>query len=180
MRSLRLPTGWGQVSSLTLLVHSGSQFPELPGEKLPTLSADHLSRLWRELDDLPPNVHLRDGRAAAIAKLGYKVCRAGLVSNQLRIPRGSVLIASRDPLGRITGLQTDKQWLTCPQIHCVNLIRKTWTQTIEVYPSIVAADVAALERNVAAICLNGFEFRQLSQHIIGSNPVIVSELEAAA
>jgi hypothetical protein len=166
----------------TLIIHPGALSPELPLWKLPRVSPDVLGRLWRSLDDWPSHRGVAGTSASRIAPLGLKVSLRTIVfkNSELVIPRQVALIAARSAAGRITALSTPERWLTAPTIHCSNLIRKHWTHEIEVFPSVLLAELAASERNVAAVCMNGIDLAHLSQRVTGANPRTLAEMERAA
>jgi hypothetical protein len=172
----------GQALSLNLIFHPGPDSPRLPDGKLPLVGPDILGRLWRALDDWPADRGVGGISASRITLIGLRVSSRTITfkNSELVIPRNTPLIAVRSATGRVTGLLTPEKWLTAPTIHCSNLIRKHWTQTVEVFPSVLEAELAALERNVAVVALNGVDLAQLSQRITGPSPRIVAEMERAA
>lgn len=174
----------GQAFNLNLILHPGADSPRLPQEKLPLIGPDVLGRIWRDLDDWPANLSVGSYSAARIARLGLKVSRRGLVFEKLglTIPRGCPIISTRSATGRVTGLLTDEAWLTAPVISVSNPIRRHWLRSVEIFPSVLEAQLAASEQNVCTVCLGGHELRQVSQNLVGVNPKIIhaGEMEVAA
>ena len=174
----------GQALSLNLIIHPGPESPRLAEGKLPLVGPDVLSRLWRDLDDWPAARGVTGISATRIAQLGLKVAARTVAfkNSMLAIPANIPLIAIRSATGKVTALSTPDRWLTAPTIHCSNLIRKHWTKQIEIFPSVLEAELAAIERNVAVVAMNGVDLAQLSQRITGPNPRIIhaGEMEVAA
>lgn len=165
------------------LIFFSDELPAVPRGELPRLGVDWLGPFFRaELDDLSPQTSLLGFPASIVALAGYKWSAKGRTTKFFTIPRGGIVVPSRNAVGRVSGLWNPiaEEWITVPQPHCCNLIRRNFTREIEIHPSIVAADVAAIQRNVAAICLNGVDVRQISQRITGENPEIVNAQERRA
>ena len=182
MRILPFLTEQVNNSAKTLIIHPGALSPELPLWKLPRVSPDVLGRLWRTLDDWPAGRGVAGISASRIAQLGLKVSLRTIVfkNSELVIPRHVPLIATRSVTGRITALSTPERWLTRPSIHTANLIRRHWLRQIEVFPSVLLAELAAHERNIAAVSMGGLDIKHLSQRITGECPRVVAEMERAA
>lgn len=177
---------FGQIAAsgqLSIIIHPGSLFPEIPEGTLPRATPDTLGRIWRnELQDLPPNRGVLGIRAPRIAQLGLKYSPRNMIfkNSELVIPKDTPLIATRNAAGKIVALSTPNRWLTRPSIHCANLIRRHWLQQIEVFPSVLMADLNAVERNIAAVCMGGVDLAHLSQRVTGANPRTIAEMECAA
>ena len=171
--------------SPTVIFNPSRQFvwSDAQQSPLPVLDPDRVKRLFREIgDDLPPNKSLWGIDPSIISLSGYKICRVGY-HGVIDVPRGSVIVPVKSPSGQIVALHDGEgNWFTAPKVHTVNLIRRVWTTRLEVFGNTIEADAAAISHNVAAIGLNGFEFRQLSANLVGFNPKIVSadRLERAA
>lgn len=170
-----------QASRLAIVIHApGWASPELPND-LPIVASDRLGRLFRELDDLPERVSLQGFDPSLISLLGYKICRQGSTRASISISRGSAVVPVRDPMGYVVALQDGEgRWLTRPRVHCMNTIRRFWTGEIEIFPTVIEADIAAVTRNVAALYLGGLDVKHLSERLVGAHPRIVSALEVAA
>ncbi len=170
-----------QASRLAIIVHEPEwASPELPSD-LPNVASDRLSWLFREFDDLPERVSLQGFPPSIISLLGYKICRQGSTRANISISRGSAVVPIRDPMGHVVALQDGRaNWLTRPRVHCMNTIRRFWTGEIEIFPTVIEADIAAVTRNVAAVYLGGLDVRHLSANLVGLYPRIVSALEVAA
>lgn len=147
--------------NLSIILHGGCRPPVRRPELslLPTIPPERLKPIFRGMDDLPPDVSLLGIDASIVAFCGYKVCKSGCTLAGLAIPRRSVVIGVYDPLGQLVALHNEHgKWFTTPKVHCRNLIRERWTNSLEIFNTTLEADAAAISRNVAVVALNGFEY----------------------
>jgi len=163
-----------------LVFHPGARLARWPQEKMPAIGSDWLGPFFRTLDDLSPSATLNGIDPALIAQSGYKVCKRGY-NGRIAVPANSVIVPCRNPAGSVVALQTGVgRWITVPQVHVTNLIRRNWTNRLEFFATVVEADAAAHSRNIAAVVLNGVPLEQLSKRLLSESYEIVDEWRCAA